>query len=213
MPERAWIERGVEMRRLQGAFDMLERALVKRVITLCIALSLALLLTGLSAAAAGEGEKPTYIGKRISLDLSQADIGDVLRLIAEVSGLNIIAGPQVKGTVTIRMVDVPWDQALDVLLKLQGLAQERHGNVILIAPLEHFSAQRQAQMRIQHMRAQSEPKVTRVVSVNYADALALKASLEKLIGTCASISVHARTNTLIITGSPSCLGAIRVLPR
>src|SRR5205085_11616495 len=71
----------------------------------------------------GLTEPPVFTGEKISLDFQDADISDILRLIAEVGGVNIIAGGAGQGRVTTRMVDVPWDQALDVILKINGLAQ------------------------------------------------------------------------------------------
>jgi type IV pilus assembly protein PilQ len=147
-----------------------------------------------------------YTGQKISLDLQNAEIGDVLRLIAEVSGLNVIAGPEVKGTVTMRLVEVPWDQALEVMLKLHGLAQERQGNVILIAPREQFIAQQQEHLRTRQLEAQAEAVMTHIVPIKYRDAAELQATLQRQMGHCATISADTRTNTLIITGTPSCLG-------
>ena len=80
-------------------------------------------------------ESQVFVGEKISLDFQDADINDILRLIAEVGKVNIIAGGDVQGKVTTRMTDVPWDQALDVILKINGLAQERSGNIIRVAPL------------------------------------------------------------------------------
>jgi len=176
------------------------------------ALSIVLVLTVLvpvlplcTPAAVSATIQATYTGQKISLDLHQAEIGDMLRLIAEASGLNIIASPEVQGTVTARMVDVPWDQALAVLLKLHALAQERYGNVILIAPLHRMTAQRQERLQAQQAARQAEPTVTHVVPVKYRDATELKAVLERHLGACAVVSADARTNTLLITGTPSCL--------
>ncbi len=169
------------------------------VLALCFALHQSL------AAAARNHDPSTSSAQRISLDVHNAGIGDVLRLIATASGLNIIASPHVKGTVTARLIDVPWDQALDVILKLHGLVQERHGNVVVIAPLRPVLLRRQAARRAEQMEASAEPTVTRVIPVNYAKAAALKAIFEKVLGSCAAISAYAPTNTLIITGTPSCL--------
>jgi type IV pilus assembly protein PilQ len=158
--------------------------------------------TASTAAAADESkadESKKYTGKKISLDFQNADINDILRLIAEVSGLNVIAGGDVQGTVTTRMVDVPWDQALDVILKINGLAQEREGNIIRVAPLKRFIAEREERMQAQKTEIQSEPTVTQVVPVNYAEADELKKNLERLLGDRGSIFIDERTNTLIIT--------------
>jgi len=81
-------------------------------------------------------EKPRYRGKTITLDLQEANIGSVLRLLTEVSGINIVAGPDVKGTVTLYMKDVPWDQALDTILDINGLAKKEMGSIISILTLE-----------------------------------------------------------------------------
>jgi type IV pilus assembly protein PilQ len=145
------------------------------------------------------GEGPRYTGERISLDFQNADINDILRLIAEVSGLNIIAGGDVQGTVTTRMVDVPWDQALDVILKINGLAQEREGNIIRVAPLGRFVAERQESLKARQAENQAEPTTTQVVPVNYASVTELQKNLEKLKSDRGLIDLDARTNTMILT--------------
>jgi type IV pilus assembly protein PilQ len=147
----------------------------------------------------GEGQGPRYTGEKISLDFQNADINDILRLIAEVSGFNIIAGGDVQGTVTTRMVDVPWDQALDVILKINGLAQEREGNIIRVAPIARFINERQETLRARQTDTQAEPTVTQLVPINYADATELKSSLEKLLSARGSIFIDGRTNTMIVT--------------
>ena len=86
-----------------------------------------------------------------------------------------------------------------------GLAQERQGNVILVAPAARLRSARQERLRAQQVEAQAEPPMTHIVPLNYAKAGELKTHLEKLLGACASISVDSRTNALILTGTPSCL--------
>jgi type IV pilus assembly protein PilQ len=147
----------------------------------------------------GKQQARQYMGEKISLDFQNADIHDILRLIAEVSGLNIITGPEVKGTVTTRMMDVPWDQALDTILKINGLDQESDGNIIRIAPAERFITERQERLRAQQAAVQVEPTVTQIVPVSYAKADELKTNLEKLASERGKIFVDARTNTMIIT--------------
>lgn len=143
--------------------------------------------------------EPRYTGQKISLDFQNADINDVLRLIAEVSGLNIIAGSDVQGTITTRMVDVPWDQALDVILKVNGLSQEREGNIIRVAPTSRFIAERQERLQAQRTEDQVEPTLTQLVPVNYANARELQTNLERLLSERGSINIDTRTNTLIVT--------------
>jgi type IV pilus assembly protein PilQ len=150
-----------------------------------------------------EAQAPRYVGEKISLDFQNADINDILRLVAEVSGLNIIAGGDVQGTVTTRMVDVPWDQALEVILKINGLAQEREGNIIRVAPLGRFINERQENLRVRQTENQAEPTVTQLVPINYADATELKGSLEKLLSARGSIFIDGRTNTMIVTDTKS----------
>ncbi|MEE8289841.1 MAG: type IV pilus secretin PilQ, partial [Candidatus Tectomicrobia bacterium] len=159
----------------------------------------------------GEQNVKRYTGEKISLDFQNADINDILRLIAEVSGLNVIAGPDVKGTVTTRMMDVPWDQALDVILKINGLGQEREEDIIRVAPLERFINERKERIRARETAIQIEPTVTQIVPINYADATLLMANLEKLLSARGSIFVDARTNTMVITDTKQHIRDILVL--
>lgn len=144
-------------------------------------------------------QTPRYGGEKISLDFQDADINDILRLIAEVGGVNIIAGGDVQGKVTTRMVDVPWDQALDVILKINGLDQERSGNIIRVAPLEKFTNERKERLQARVTEVQTEPITTRVVAVNFAPAKDLRTNLEKLLSNRGTIFIDNRTNTLIVT--------------
>jgi len=144
-----------------------------------------------------------YTGRRISLDFKDIDMADVLRLIAEVSDLNVIAGDEVAGRVTIRLVDVPWDQALDVILLTKGLGFVRVGNVMRIAPAEVLS--QEEEMRLQERRSleQLEDLVVKLQPVNYADAGSVKATVQRLLSTRGTVDVDKRTNTLIIKDIPS----------
>jgi type II secretory pathway component HofQ len=148
----------------------------------------------------------------ISLEVQGADIRDVLRFLADTGGINILVSAEVQGTVTTRLVDVPWEQALEALLQRTGCAQERQGNVILVAPPDRFRSARQARVQARQAKARTEPQITRVVPVNYARAADLKATLEKLLGACATITVDGRTNALILTGTPTCLRVWERIP-
>jgi len=170
-----------------------------------MALCLVLLLNLSPGHISGATTEPATPPKTVSLDVQGTDVRDVLRLLAETGGVNILASGEVQGTITVRLVDVPWEQALEAVLKLTGLAQERQGNVILVAPAERFRSTRQERVQARQAEAQTEPKITHVVPLNYANATQLKATLEKLLGACASIAVDGRTNTLILSGTPSCL--------
>ena len=109
-----------------------------------------------------------YVGRRISLDFKEVDIADVLRLIAEVSDLNVIAGDEVKGKVTIRLVDVPWDQALDVILLTKGLGFARVGNVLRIAPTDVLAQEEELRLQERRAKEKLEDLVVKLQPVNYA---------------------------------------------
>lgn len=177
-----------------------------------MALCLMLCLSLGSLCADATTTSPTATSKTVSLDVQGAEVRDVLRLLAEAGGVNILTSDDVQGTITTRLLDVPWEQALAAILSLTGLAQERQGNVILVAPAARLRSARQERLQAQQVDAQAEPKITRLVPVNYARASELKTHLEKLLGACASISVDSRTNTLILTGTPSCLRVVEETP-
>jgi len=139
-----------------------------------------------------------YVGRRISLDFKEVDIADVLRLIAEVSDLNVIAGDEVKGKVTIRLVEVPWDQALDVILLTKGLGFARVGNVLRIASSDVLA--QEEEMRLQERRAKEklEDLVVKLQPVNYADVKDVSKMVKELLTPRGSVNTDSRTNTLII---------------
>jgi len=153
----------------------------------------------IEAATIGDVGEKVYTGEKISLDFQNADINDILRLIADVSGLNIIAGPDVKGTVTTRMIDIPWDQALEVVLKINGLGQAQEGNIIRVAPVERFIAEHEERLRAQKAEEEVEPLVKQVVPINYADVEELKTNLERVLSARGSLWIDTRTNTMIVT--------------
>ena len=102
----------------------------------------------------------------ITLDFKEADIRDVLKVIAYKSGVNIVASPEVAGTVNVRITDVPWEKALDVILKSYGYAYDKQENIIMVAPLEKLTAQRKMEQDL----AQVQPTVTEIVNLRYIDA-------------------------------------------
>ena len=144
----------------------------------------------------------------ISLDVQEADLHDVLRLIADAVGVNIIAGANVQGKVTTRLDDVPWKEALDAVLSINGMGHERSGNVIRIAPLEHFAKKREAKLREQEIQRQIQPTFTQVVTINYANAAALQPNLEKLLSDRGSLAVDTRTNTIIVNDTQAAISTI-----
>jgi type IV pilus assembly protein PilQ len=151
----------------------------------------------------GFDEEKAYQGRRISLDFKDADIGNILRLIAEVSDLNVIAGQEVTGKVTIRLVDVPWDQALDVILLTKGLGFVRIGNILRIAPVDTLKQEREARLQERRSREKLEDLVVKLQPVNFAKAKDLSGLVKRLLSTRGSVNVDDRTNTLIIKDIPS----------
>lgn len=144
-----------------------------------------------------------YVGRRISLDFKDVDIRDVLRLIADVSDLNIIAGDEVTGNVTIRLVDVPWDQALDVILLTKGLGFVRVGNVLRIAPAEMLKAEEEARLQERRAKEKLEDLVVKLQPVNYAKVNEVSKLVKRLLTPRGTVDVDERTNTIIIKDIPS----------
>ena len=140
----------------------------------------------------------TYTGRRISLDFKDVLISDVLRLIAEVSELNIIAGDEVKGSITIRLVDVPWDQALDVILLTKGLGFVRVGNVLRIAPDEILKAEEESRLQERRQKEKLEDLEIKLQPINYADVTEMKGLVSRLLSPRGTVNVDIRTNTVII---------------
>lgn len=139
-----------------------------------------------------------YSGRKISLDLQDTDIDNALRIIAEVSNLNIIASDDVTGKVTLRLVDVPWDQALDVILKTNGLDSVREGNVIRIAPLEKLRQERDAVKQLKQQAEDLEPLQVKYIRISYAKASELKPLVETVISERGVVTYDERSNQLII---------------
>jgi type IV pilus assembly protein PilQ len=143
-----------------------------------------------------------FVGRKISLDFQDADIADVIRLIADVSGLNIVLGEDVKGKVTLKLVNVPWDQVLDTILKMNNLGQIRDGNIIRVASFANITRQQDEEAKAKETQIKAEDLVTRVIRLNYATATKLVVELKKNLSARGEISVDARTNTLVIKDIP-----------
>jgi type IV pilus assembly protein PilQ len=154
-----------------------------------------------------------YVGRRISLDFKEVEIADVLRLIAEVSNLNVIAGDEVKGRVTIRLVDVPWDQALDVILLTKGLGFMRVGNVLRIASADVLAQEEEVRLQERRAKEKLEDLVVKLQPVNYANVGDVSGMVSQLLTPRGSVNVDRRTNTLIIKDIPSVIDEATALIR
>jgi type IV pilus assembly protein PilQ len=149
-------------------------------------------------------EQPRYSGEPISLNLKDVDLKDFFRLVHEISGLNIIVDPNVSGTVTLVLDAVPWDQALDIVLKNNRLGKSLEGNVLRIARIETITAEEEAAAKLAAAREEALPLVTVFRPVNYAKAATISTMLKAWVGGGAlskrgNILVDDRTNTLIIS--------------
>ncbi|MCP4808903.1 MAG: type IV pilus secretin PilQ [Proteobacteria bacterium] len=154
-----------------------------------------------------------FTGRRINIDLVDADIHSVFRLIAHVSRLNIVAGDDVRGTVTVRLEDVPWDQALAAILQAKGLGAQRFGNIVRVAPLETIKSEQQAALDAQRAREELTPLKLLVVPLNYSKAKDVANELQGVISARGSIETDARSNQIIIKETEERLAQIRELLR
>ena len=146
---------------------------------------------------ANHGSANHFSGRRIDLDFKDADIHNILRLLAEVGGVNIVTGDDVTGSVTIRMVNVPWDQALDVILQAKGLGMVRRGNLIRVAPLVTLEKEREMAIARRKQHIDLAPLETRIIPVSYATANDVQPRVRELLSTRGTVSVDDRTNVLI----------------
>lgn len=139
-------------------------------------------------------------GENVTLDFKDADIKSVLKIISYKSGVNIVATPEVMGTVTIRLENVPWEQALDTIVRTYGFAYEWiSSKVIMVSTLEKLAEQR----KVQEEAAAKEPLDTQTFVLNFTKAEDVKIAVEKLVSERGKITLEPRTNTLIIMDTKS----------
>ncbi len=160
-----------------------------------------------------------YEGEKISLNFQDIGVRQALQILAEFAEINIVASGSVSGSLTLRLQDVPWDQALDLILDSQGLGMERRGNVIRVAPQAELQKQREQEMKAELQERQLAPLQTELIQVNYAKAKEMKALLESqgagegkgMLSERGSVSVDPRTNNLLVRDTPSQIRAVRKL--
>jgi type IV pilus assembly protein PilQ len=158
------------------------------------------------AAASRQADRFAYSGEKLSLNFQDIDVRSVLQLIADFTNLNLVASDSVKGSITLRLQNVPWDQALDLVLKTKGLDQRKIGNVLLIAPAEEIAARERQELESRQLLAELAPLRREVIQVNYAKASDIAGLFSQVVsgdssGTSAdsrgSITVDDRTNNII----------------
>lgn len=158
-----------------------------------------------------------YDGERLTLNFQDIEIRAVLQLLAETSGINIVVSDTVQGNVTLRLQNVPWDQALDILMTTKGLDMRRNGNVMIVAPADEIAAREQSQLQALQSLRELEPLRSEFIQVNYAKAAELAelirggGSSNALISQRGSVAVDVRTNTLLVQDTDDRLTNIRRL--
>jgi len=152
-----------------------------------------------------------FAGRRISLDFQQADIQNVFRLIAEVSGFNMVIGENVKAKVTMRLLNVPWDQALDMLLKMNNLGKIRSGNIIWIDTLANVTKQQDEEAKAKDAKAKAEDLVTRILYIRNVQASELQGSLRQYLSPRGQLTLNTGGNALIVQDTASRVIAFKEL--
>ena len=127
------------------------------------------------------------------------------------SNLNIIAGDEVTGKITMRLVDVPWDQALEIILQSKNLGMTRIGNVVRIAPLDALKREIQAELEAKRAKERLEDLVMELIPVNYATAKEIMPQVKSVLSERGDVKVDERTNTLIIKDIPKSIPAVKNL--
>ena len=164
----------------------------------------------------GSREK-TYSGQRLSLNFQDIEVRSVLQLLADFTGLNMVVSDTVGGSITLRLKDVPWDQALDIILQTKGLTSRRYGNVIMVAPIEEVAARERLELEAEKQLEELVPLTSELIQVNYAKAsdLAeiLKAQENRFLSDRGNVTVDERTNTMLVQDTTLSLEQIRALVR
>ena len=156
-----------------------------------------------------------YTGERLSLNFQDIEVRSVLQLLADFTGINIVVSDTVAGNLTLRMQNVPWDQALDIVLKTKGLAKRDNGNVMLIAPSEEIAAREKLELESQKQIEELAPLYSDFIQINYAKAVdiaeLLKSDDSSLLSERGKATIDNRTNTLLVQDTAEKLEDVRKL--
>lgn len=181
-------------------------------------------------------EAPTYTGQKLSLNFQDIEVRSVLQLIADFTGFNLVASDTVNGRITIRLQNVPWDQALEIILKTKGLDKRKSGNVIMVAPAVEIAAREKLEIEASQQVEQLAPLRTEYIQLSYAKAADIQTlitsgrnngisgsanrggagsrgyvNVGSLLSSRGTMSIDARTNTLIIQDTAAKIDSIREL--
>jgi type IV pilus assembly protein PilQ len=166
---------------------------------------------------ANADEKKEYTGERLTLNFQDIDVRSVLQLLADTSGQNIVVSDSVTGNLTLRLQNVPWDQALDIVLRTKGLDKRRQDNVIIIGPTEELANREKAELEAHKEVQELSPVHSEFLQVNYAKvsdlAKLIKSSnaKESMLSARGTLSIDDRTNTLLVQDTAERLADIRRL--
>lgn len=164
-----------------------------------------------------QGSKFGYRGDKLSLNFQNVEVRTVLQVIAEFTGMNIVTSDTVSGNLTLRLKDVPWDQALDIILQAKGLDQRKNGNVVWIAPREELALKEKLELESKQQIAELEPLRTETFQLRYHSATAFKEILttgnenQRMLSKRGSAVIDPRSNLLFINDVPSKLEEIRAI--
>lgn len=162
-----------------------------------------------------EQEEQEYTGERLSLSFQDIEVRSVLQLIADFTGMNIVVSDSVTGNITLRLQNVPWDQALDIILRTKGLDKRVNGNVMLVAPAEQIAQREQQQLEAEQQLEQMAPLRTEFFEINYATAGELAGLIRSeetsMLSERGQVSIDERTNTLIVRDTDENLSGVRSL--
>lgn len=158
-------------------------------------------------------EEQGYTGEKLSLNFQDIEVRAALQIIADFTGLNIVVSDTVQGAISLRLKDVPWDQAMDIILRSKALAMRKNGNVILVAPGAEIAAREKEDLESQKQITELEPLRSELVQVNYAKAsdfaVLIRSKESSLLSERGNVTVDERTNSLLIQDTAVRLGEIR----
>ena len=162
-----------------------------------------------------QGSKAGYAGEKLSLNFQDIEVRSVLQVLADFTGINIVTSDSVTGNITLRLKDVPWDQAMDIITKSKSLRMQKIGNVIMVAPVEEVLAKEKLQLEASRQIEDLEPLVTEVFTLKYMKAESLKNMLtdskQRILSKRGSAVLDPRTNTVFVQDTPKYLAAVQVI--
>lgn len=159
--------------------------------------------------------KPGYAGEKLSLNFQNIDVRSVLQVIADFTGLNIITSDTVTGNLTLRLKDVPWDQAMDIITQSKGLTMRKNGNVIMVAPTEEVAAKEKQNFEADRQIEDLEPLRTEIFTLKYMRAESLQTILsdakQKILSKRGSAVIDQRTNTVFVQDTAKYLSDVQTI--